>query len=71
MSLRDKHFEYVHTPKHGSWLNLRQSTGDADCFHATASYMAPSSLQAEIEGRTASLLPGLLLARIDGKSPVE
>jgi hypothetical protein len=24
-----------------------------------------------MEGRTAALLPGLLLARIDGKSPVE
>jgi hypothetical protein len=26
---------------------------------------------AEVEARAASLLPGLLLARIDGKSPVE
>jgi hypothetical protein len=27
--------------------------------------------RAEIEARTARLLPGLLLARVDGKSPVE
>ena len=26
---------------------------------------------AELEARTAALLPGLLLARVDGKSPVE
>jgi 5-methylthioribose kinase len=31
----------------------------------------PSNLQADLDQRTASLLPCLMLARIDGKSPVE
>ena len=44
------------------------------CFDALASaYLAGVGWEpmAEIEGRVARLLPGLLLARVDGKSPVE
>jgi len=44
------------------------------CFDALAeSYLAAVDWEprAEVEARAASLLPGLLLARIDGKSPVE
>ena len=44
------------------------------CFDAFASaYLAGVSWEptSEIEARTARLLPGLLLARVDGKSPVE
>lgn len=41
------------------------------CFDAlAASYLAIHCVPG-LEGRAASLLPGLLLARIDGKSPVE
>ncbi|MDA0786563.1 MAG: aminoglycoside phosphotransferase family protein [Proteobacteria bacterium] len=45
-----------------------------DCFDAmTAAYLAGVDWEApdEMEARTASLLPGLFLARVDGKSPVE
>jgi len=45
-----------------------------DAFMALArAYRAEAAweLWAELEGRIASLLPGLMLARIDGKSPVE
>jgi hypothetical protein len=38
------------------------------CFDSLIAGYEPS---AEIEKRTASLLPALLLARVDGKSPVE
>ena len=44
------------------------------CFDAlTRAYLAGASWENPIalEGRTAALLPGLLLARVDGKSPVE
>jgi hypothetical protein len=44
------------------------------CFDAlTGAYLAGASWENPIalEGRTAALLPGLLLARVDGKSPVE
>lgn len=44
------------------------------CFDAlAAAYLAHVAWEAreELEMRTATLLPGLLLARIDGKSPVE
>lgn len=44
------------------------------CFDAlTAAYLAGVRWEprGEIEARTARLLPGLLLARVDGKSPVE
>src|SRR5436190_3279006 len=44
------------------------------CFDAlAASYLAGVDWEpkAEVEMRTATLLPGLLLARVDGKSPVE
>ncbi len=47
-------------------------------FHACFTAMASAYLDrvtwepaAEVEARTAHLLPGLLLARVDGKSPVE
>jgi aminoglycoside phosphotransferase (APT) family kinase protein len=39
-----------------------------NCFDALVKNYAP---QSDIEWRTATLLPGLLLARVDGKSPVE
>jgi len=45
-----------------------------DCFAAfTDTYLSDVSWEpsAGIEGRSASLLPALLLARVDGKSPVE
>jgi 5-methylthioribose kinase len=45
-----------------------------DCFDAmTAAYLAGVTWESpdEMEARTASLLPGLFLARVDGKSPVE
>jgi hypothetical protein len=44
------------------------------CFDALAlAYRAEVrwTAAAEVEARTARLLPGLLLARVDGKSPVE
>jgi len=44
------------------------------CFDALAdAYLQGVSWEAapEVEARAASLLPGLLLARVDGKSPVE
>jgi aminoglycoside phosphotransferase (APT) family kinase protein len=44
------------------------------CFDALAdAYLAQVDWEprAEIEGRAAALLPGLFLARVDGKSPVE
>jgi aminoglycoside phosphotransferase (APT) family kinase protein len=44
------------------------------CFHALAdAYLAGVTWEpsATIEARVAALLPGLMLARIDGKSPVE
>ena len=44
------------------------------CFNAmTKAYFSniPAQFAVEIENRTARLLPGLFLARIDGKSPVE
>jgi aminoglycoside phosphotransferase (APT) family kinase protein len=42
-----------------------------ECFDAlSASYLQSVSFQG-VEERTASLLPALLLARVDGKSPVE
>jgi aminoglycoside phosphotransferase (APT) family kinase protein len=45
-----------------------------DCFHAMATtYLAGVTWEpaAELERRAAALLPGLFLARVDGKSPVE
>jgi aminoglycoside phosphotransferase (APT) family kinase protein len=50
------------------------AAGFLACFDAMSdAYLATVDWepQAEIEARTASLLPGLLLARVDGKSPVE
>jgi hypothetical protein len=44
------------------------------CFDSLSSaYLGAVTWEpkAEIEARTATLLPGLLLARVDGKSPVE
>lgn len=48
--------------------------GFAACFRAlTSAYLAQVTWEPRpaIEARTAALLPGLLLARVDGKSPVE
>ncbi len=45
-----------------------------DCYDAlSAAYLAGVAWEpaAELEARAASLLPGLFLARVDGKSPVE
>ncbi|MSO77139.1 MAG: aminoglycoside phosphotransferase family protein [Alphaproteobacteria bacterium] len=45
-----------------------------DCFrHLASTYLAGVDWEAKavIEGRVAHLLPGLTLARVDGKSPVE
>jgi aminoglycoside phosphotransferase (APT) family kinase protein len=50
------------------------AAGYVECFAALArAYRAGVAWEdpAAVEGRTARLLPGLLLARIDGKSPVE
>jgi aminoglycoside phosphotransferase (APT) family kinase protein len=59
-------------------LKCRWRPGSAaaylDCFHGFArAYLAGVAWEepAALEGRAARLLPGLLLARIDGKSPVE
>jgi hypothetical protein len=45
-----------------------------DCFDALRSAYLPGinwEAPEALEARTATLLPGLLLARVDGKSPVE
>jgi aminoglycoside phosphotransferase (APT) family kinase protein len=43
-----------------------------DCFESLAgSYLSRVTWETGIEERVATLLPGLLLARVDGKSPVE
>ncbi len=50
------------------------TAGFFDCFAAmTAAYLDEVGWESpdELEQRAASLLPGLLLARVDGKSPVE
>jgi aminoglycoside phosphotransferase (APT) family kinase protein len=52
----------------------RAASGFLACFDALAeAYLAGVRWEprAEIEARAASLLPGLFLARVDGKSPVE
>ncbi|TCH99790.1 aminoglycoside phosphotransferase family protein [Roseococcus sp. SYP-B2431] len=52
----------------------RAAKGFLACFEAMGqAYLALVDWEAreEIEGRAASLLPGLLLARVDGKSPAE
>ena len=42
------------------------------CFDAlSAAYLEASLASPAVEARAATLLPGLLLARVDGKSPVE
>ena len=45
--------------------------GQAGGFARTWLAHFPPALQPEIEARTAALLPCLMLARVDGKSPVE
>jgi len=50
------------------------AAGFLDCFNTLASaYLARVQWEptANLEARAAALLPGLLLARVDGKSPVE
>ena len=52
----------------------RARSGFLACFEALAgSYLGGVAWEAPaaLEGRVARLLPGLLLARVDGKSPVE
>ncbi len=46
---------------------VRRSAGTRTAYLARVDW-EPA---AEVEGRAARLLPGLLLARVDGKSPVE
>lgn len=59
-------------------LKMLPRPADTDALAASFDALASNYLadvtweaRAEIEARTATLLPGLLLARIDGKSPVE
>jgi aminoglycoside phosphotransferase (APT) family kinase protein len=57
----------------GVWVPARRSAF-LKCFDVLAeAYLAGVTWEprAAIEGRAASLLPGLLLARVDGKSPAE
>jgi aminoglycoside phosphotransferase (APT) family kinase protein len=57
----------------GLWVPVRRSAF-LKCFDVLAgAYLAGAAWEprAEIERRAATLLPGLLLARVDGKSPVE
>lgn len=56
----------VHLPDLSAAL-LRQAQGFADVWLAHF----PPDLRADLERRTAALLPCLMLARVDGKSPVE
>ncbi|MDC9822319.1 aminoglycoside phosphotransferase family protein [Devosia sp. ZB163] len=56
----------IHLPAIGDTL-LDQATA----FASTWLGHFPASLRAEVEARTATLLPCLMLARVDGKSPVE
>ncbi len=54
--------------------NREATTGFLACFDAMSrSYLAEVTWEtpAALESRAASLLPGLFLARVDGKSPVE
>jgi aminoglycoside phosphotransferase (APT) family kinase protein len=52
------------------WVPARRA-GFLSCFDDLASSYLNSVSFEKIEERTASLLPALLLARVDGKSPVE
>lgn len=55
------------------WKSARKD-GYLDCFSALAqAYLAGADWEprAALEARIAALVPGLLLARVDGKSPVE
>ena len=57
----------------GLWVPVRRKAF-LKCFDAlSAAYLEGVAWEsaAAIESRAASLLPGLLLARVDGKSPVE
>ena len=57
----------------GAWVPEAQA-GYLACFDALArAYLAGVNWESAdaLEARAASLLPGLLLARVDGKSPVE
>jgi aminoglycoside phosphotransferase (APT) family kinase protein len=48
------------------------ASGFLDCFRALAeAYVGGAPDAMDVEGRAARLLPGLMLARVDGKSPVE
>jgi len=52
------------------WVPAAQP-GFLACYDALAAAYLQTVQLAEVEPRTASLLPALLLARVDGKSPVE
>jgi len=52
------------------WVPAR-APGFLQCFDALAAGYLGTYAPAGLEARTATLLPGLLLARVDGKSPVE
>jgi aminoglycoside phosphotransferase (APT) family kinase protein len=55
------------------WVPARRD-GYLACFHALhENYLLNVTWEGrrELESRTAALLPGLMLARVDGKSPVE
>jgi aminoglycoside phosphotransferase (APT) family kinase protein len=57
----------------GLWVPVRR-TAFLQCYDVLAeAYLAGTSWEpaAGLEARAAALLPGLLLARVDGKSPVE
>ncbi len=56
----------IHLPALGATL-----LGQADGFVRTWLGHFPAALRGEVEARVAALLPCLMLARIDGKSPVE
>ena len=57
----------------GAW-HSQWKTQYVDAFHALcAAYLSLARWEAsgQVEARAAALLPALMLARIDGKSPVE
>ena len=56
----------IHLPRLGE--TLREQAG---AFAATWLAHFPAALRADLDARVAALLPCLMLARIDGKSPVE
>jgi len=69
----DLAFVLNHLLLKGTW-HPRWKTQYVDAFHALcAAYLSRATWEprAQVEARAAALLPALMLARIDGKSPVE